>query len=204
MEFDDVLRLRRMVRHYDDRPVDAAVVDRVLAAGLRAPSAGYSQGYGVLVLESAEDRARFWRVTETPQETASWPAETLAGVRRAPVLAVTLSCKRAYLDRYAQPDKAWTDRDEGRWPVPYWHVDTGMVALLMLLKAVDEGLGALFMGMQPEVIAAFRGEFGVPDDYDVVGVVCFGHEASDAPRRDLRDRRRSTADIVRRGRWNKT
>ena len=201
MEFDDVLRRRRMVRHYDDRPLDPAVVSRVLAAGLRAPSAGFSQGYAVLVVESAADRARFWEVTETPQETASWPAETRAGVMRAPVIAVTLSCKRAYLDRYAQPDKGWTDRDEARWPVPFWHVDTGMVALLMLLKAVDEGLGALFIGMQPEVIPAFRAEFGVPDNHDVVGVVCFGHEASDAPRRDLRARRRDAGDVIHRGRW---
>jgi nitroreductase len=190
-----------MVRRYDDRGVEPAVVDRVLAAGLRAPSAGYSQGYALLVLDSAEDRARFWEVTETPQEAASWPPETRAGVMRAPVLVVTLSCKRAYLDRYAQPDKGWTDRDESRWPVPYWHVDTGMVALLMLLKAVDEGLGALFIGMQPAVIPAFREAFGVPADHDVVGVVCFGHEAADAPRRDLRARRRSAADVVHRGRW---
>jgi nitroreductase len=121
---------------------------------------------------------------------------------RAPVLAATLSCKQAYLDRYAQPDKGWADRDETRWPVPYWHVDAGMVALLMLLKAVDEGLGALFMGMPPEVIPAFRDAFGVPADHDVVGVVCFGHEAADAPRRDLRARRRNTADLVHRGRWS--
>jgi nitroreductase len=190
-----------MVRHYDDRAVDPEVVERILAAGLRAPSAGFSQGYAVLVLDSAEDRDLFWKVTETPQETASWPAETRAGVTRAPVLAVTLSCKRAYLDRYAQPDKGWTDRDEARWPVPFWHIDTGMVALLMLLAAVDEGLGALFIGMQPEVIPAFRTAFGVPDDHDVVGVVCCGHIAADAPPRDLRDRRRSESEVIHRGRW---
>jgi nitroreductase len=201
MEFTDVLRQRRMVRHYDDRPVDPQVVQRVLAAGLRAPSAGFSQGYALLVLEDEADRAEFWQVTDTPQETASWPAETRAGVMRAPVIAVALSCKRAYLDRYAQPDKGWTDRDESRWPVPFWHIDTGMVALLMLLQAVDEGLGALFIGMQPEVIPAFRQAFGVPDDHDVVGVVCFGHEAADAPRRDLRSRRRDAADVIHRGRW---
>ena len=101
MEFAEVLRQRRMVRHYLDQPVDPEVVDRVIAAGLRAPSAGYSQGYALLVLESAEDRAKFWAVTDTPQETASWPAETRAGVMRAPVIAVALSCKRVYLDRYA-------------------------------------------------------------------------------------------------------
>jgi nitroreductase len=65
--------------------------------------------------------------------------------------------------------------------VPFWHIDTGMVALLMLLQAVDEGLGALFIGMQPEVIPAFRAAFGVPEDHDVVGVVCFGHADPVAP-----------------------
>jgi nitroreductase len=190
-----------MVRHFADRPVAPDVIDRVVDAGLRAPSAGFSQGYAVLLLTDADDRARFWATTETEQETASWPTETRAGVMRAPVIAVTLSCKRTYLDRYALPDKGWTDRAEGRWPVPYWHIDTGMVALLMLLQAVDEGLGALFMGMPPEKIPSFRAAFDVPDDHDVVGVVCFGYEAADAPRRDLRSRRREFSDVVHRGRW---
>jgi nitroreductase len=190
-----------MVRHYDERPVDSAVVERVVQAGLRAPSAGFSQGYAILLLTDAADRERFWAVTETEQETASWSPQTRSGVMRAPAIAVTLSCKRAYLDRYALPDKGWEDRDESRWPVPYWHVDTGMVGLLMLLQAVDDGLGALFIGMPPEVIPAFRAAFGVPDDHDVVGVVCFGHEAADAPRRDLGPRRRDPSEVIHRGQW---
>lgn len=201
MEFSDVLRRRRMVRHFLDMPVDADAVDRILAAGLRAPSAGFSQGYALLVLDTPADREQFWAVTEVKEEPASWPAETRAGVMRAPVIVVAMSCKRVYLDRYAREDKGWTDRDESRWPVPFWHIDTGMVALLMLLQAVDEGLGALFIGMQPQVIPAFRGAFDVPDDHDVVGVVCVGHADPDVPVRDLRSRRRELSEVVHRGRW---
>ena len=84
-------------------------------------------------------------------------------MRRAPLLIVPMSDKSAYLDRYAEPDKGWTDRDEARWPVPYWDVDAGMAALLMLLTAVDEGLGACFFGIPPERLDAFRAAFGVPD-----------------------------------------
>ena len=71
------------------------------------------------------------------------------GMRTAPVVIVPLASKAAYLDRYALPDKGWTDRDEARWPVPYWDVDVGMASLLMLLTAVDEGLGACFFGIPP-------------------------------------------------------
>jgi nitroreductase len=190
-----------MVRHFDGRPIDSATVERIVAAGLRAPSAGFSQGYAVLLLTDDADRQRFWEATSVDLTTASWSAETRAGVMKASVIAVMLSNKGAYLDRYAQPDKGWTDRDESRWTAPYWHIDTGMVALLMLLKAVDEGLGALFIGMAPSAIPQFRAAFDVPDDHDVVGVVCLGHEAANAPRRNLQARRLPVDDVVHRGSW---
>ena len=57
-----------------------------------------------------------------------------------------LSNKSACLDRYAEPDKGWVDRSEANWPAPYWDIDTGMAAMLILLTAVDAGLGALFFG----------------------------------------------------------
>ena len=50
--------------------------------------------------------------------------------------AVFWDATKTYLERYAEPDKGRTDRDEARWPVPYWDVDTGMAALHMLLTAV--------------------------------------------------------------------
>ncbi len=156
-----MVRRRRMVRKYDGRPVDPAVVDRMLEHAVHAPSAGFSQGWAFLRLDSPDDLERFWRVT-TPEEYVESMSAWLAGMRTAPVVIVPLSHKDAYLDRYAQPDKGWTDRDETRWPVPYWHIDTGMAALLILQTAVDEGLGACFFGIPPDRIAAFREEFGVP------------------------------------------
>ena len=81
----------------------------------------------------------FWAAT-----SSSEPPDAVAGrLMRAPALIVALSEKQIYLDRYAEPDKGWTDRAESRWPVPYWHIDTGMAALLILLGAVDDGLGEL-------------------------------------------------------------
>lgn len=198
MDFAEVVRRRRMVRNFADDPVDPAVVERVLAHAQRAPSAGFSQGWAFLVLDTTAGRDRFWRATAPGgQGYERW----LAGMRRAPVIIVTLSCKRAYLERYAEADKGWVDRDEGRWPAPYWDIDTGMAALLMLLSATDSGLGACFFGIPPERIATFREEFAVPDDHHPIGAVAVGHRAPDHRSGSLRRGRRPAEDVVHRGQW---
>jgi len=201
MEFRDVVRRRRMVRNYDpDRPVSPEVRDRILAHAVRAPSAGFSQGWGFLVLENPEDRDRFWRAA-TP-ETDVWQ-QWLVNMRHAPLIVVAHSNKSVYLDRYAQPDKGWTDRDEDRWPVPYWHIDTGMASLLMLLTAVDEGLGACFFGIPPEQIPGYRAEFGVPDEFQPIGAVSVGYRAPDHRSGSLRRGHRPMGDVVRFGNWTR-
>ena len=187
MEFQDVVRRRRMVRTYADRPVERAVVDRMLSNAVRAPSAGFSQGWAFLVLDTPDDVARFWAST-TP-EAAEVPDRWLRGMWTAPVVIVPLSSKAAYLARYAEPDKGWADREEHRWPVPYWHIDTGMASLLILQTAVDEGLGACFFGIPSERVAGFRAEFGVPETHTPIGAITVGHRTEDAGARGSPSRR---------------
>src|SRR5947209_374253 len=134
-----------MVRNFDDRPLAPETVERIIANALRAPSAGFTQGWAFLALEGHKATSRFWDATfESASARASFRWQ---GLFAAPLLIVVLSHKDAYLDRYAEPDKGWTDRSESHWPVPYWDVDAGFAALLMLLTAVDLGLGALFFGV---------------------------------------------------------
>ncbi len=109
---------------------------RILLAANRAPSAGFSQGYALLVLDQPGQLAPFWELPLARDH----PDPRFEPVTKAPLVIVPLSCKDVYLDRYARPDKGWTDRDEAHWPVPYWDIDTGFMARPMLLAAVDEGL----------------------------------------------------------------
>ena len=197
MELREVLRRRRMVRRFDPaRPVDDAALERVLYAALRAPSAGFSQGWDFVVLTAAADRQAFWAAT-ADREPDAW----LRGVSAAPVLVLCLSDPATYLDRYAEPDKGWTDRDPARWPVPYWDVDTGMAAMCMLLAAVDEGLGSLFFGVPPAAHPAVRQAHGIPDDRRIVGVVALGHELARVEGSAATRPRRPAREVVHRGKF---
>jgi nitroreductase len=192
VEFSEVVRRRRMVRRFDpDRPVEREAVLRALRTAVRAPSAGFSQGWDFVVLDTPEDRHRFWAAT-ADREQDDW----MRGVSAAPVLIVCCANPQAYLDRYAEPDKGWTDRDPARWPVPYWEVDTGMAALLALLSAVDQGLGALFFGVPPRSHDAVRRALGIPASRVLVGVVALGHEAERVRSPSLRRGRRPLEDVV--------
>jgi nitroreductase len=177
------------------------VRERLLEHALHAPSAGFSQGWAFLVLESPEDRELFWRSSASAEQWARMD-DWLVRMRRAPLLIVPLSHKAAYLRRYAEADKGWTDRDEARWPVPYWDVDTGMATLLMLLTVVDEGLAACFFGIQPAEHPRFHAAFGVPDEYTAIGCVAVGYAGSQDRRSPSLDRgRRGVEEVVHRGRW---
>lgn len=96
-------------------------------------------------------------------------------MQKALAWIVPLSCKAAYLNRYAEPDKGWTDRArKARWPMPFWHMDAAMASLLILHTATDEGLGACFFGIPPERAANLKAEFGIPDDHDPIGAITIG------------------------------
>ena len=109
----------------------------------------------------------------------------------------------AYPRRYREPDKADPALGGGpdAWPVPYWFVDSGFAALVLLLGAVDAGLGACFLGN-------FRGEealrtaLGVPGDRHYVGAVLIGApDGGDAPSASVSRPRRDPARTLHRGRW---
>ena len=191
MDFQEVVRRRRMVRTFTEAPVPKESLERILGNAVRGPSAGFSQGQSFLLLTEPEDRERFWAIAG---------AAVNESAQTAPAVIVPMSCKRVYLDRYAQPDKGWTDRDEARWPVPFWHIDTGMAALLILQTVVDEGLGAIYFGIVPEAVQPFRDAFGVPDDQEPIGAIAIGYDA-ETEKRDLRSKRRSVEDVLHYGRW---
>jgi len=186
-----------MVRNFDEREVPPDVVELLLASAVRAPSAGFTQGWDLLVLAGPEQTGRFWAASAPADDgraRSRWP-----GVLRAPLLIVALSSESAYRARYAESDKSKAGLAEGPWPVPYWHVDAAFASLLVLLTAVDEGLGALFFDVSDP--AGLRAEFAIPDTHVPVGAIAVGYPGEDRPSLSVARGHRPLDEVVHRGRW---
>lgn len=193
LPFSEVVRRRRMVRAYTGEAVADDLLDRVLVAALRAPSAGHTQGLDLVVL-TGDDVGRYWSTTLTDPASFRWQ-----GLLRAPVLVVPVVWPGAYAGRYAEPDKAATGLGSVEaWPVPYWWVDGGAAVENLLLACVAEGLGACFFGQFGHE-EAVKEAFGIPDDRRCLGTVSIGWPAPDEPGRSASRPRRT--DQVHRGRW---
>jgi nitroreductase len=211
VELDEAIVRRRMCRRFLEHPVPPDVLGGVLAAAVSAPSAGFSQGVELVVLEGEAERARFWELTSQ----ASWRDDPgpLGSLLRVPVIVLPVLDPSAYESRYARPDKAGSGLAgvaAQDWPVPYWIVDGAFAVMLMLLAATEARLGSLFFRLH-------RGErrllddLGAPRQTTTIGAVALGWpdaggEVVGAPRRSAGERarprrRRPLEELVHRGHW---
>jgi nitroreductase len=196
MEVGEAIRGRRMVRAYESRPVDAEVLDRVLDAARRAPSAGSSQPVDLLVLTSGDARERFWQLAFPVRDGYRWPT-----LFDAPVVVVPVVEPDAYARRYALEDKAATGLDDlDAWPVPYWWIDGGAAVQNLLIAAHGEGLGASFFGLfvnEREILDSF----GVPATHRALGGITVGHAREEARVRSTPLPRRTLEEVTHREAW---
>ena len=193
VEFHEVVRRRRMVRQFAQRPVEREVLEGILDTARRGPSAGFSQGFEFVVLDTPEQVKAFWTETAHPEFHDPDARDDVL----PPVIVLPLQNKRAYLERYSEEDKApFGLQAEEAWPVPFWTVDTGMAVMLMLLAAVDAGLGGWYFGIafgQDELLR----RLGVPEGYEPIGAVAIGYpHEDDRPSGSSQTRRRRGLDEI--------
>jgi len=187
MEFERVVRKRRMIRAFKPLPVPEEKVGRIVELAQHYPSAGFSQGMAFIVVTEPE---RVRRIRELNRLRGD-----------APVLMVPCVSEKLYHDRYHEPDKIRPDGTEIEWPVPYWYFDAGCASLLILLAVVDEGLAAYLAGaFRPDLL---RKELGIPDDFVPVGVISIGYPDYDrhVPSPSLDRGRRPLSQVVHSQHW---
>ena len=202
MDFRDLLRRRRMVRHYAPEPVPRETIERIVGTLRRAPSGGYSQGQRLVVVTAEETRRAIARLLGEDEAVAAGREPWLTS---APVHVVVCCREEDYHERYRRPDKL-SDGAEIEWPVPYWFVDAGAALMLVLLAALDEGLGAGVAGIPVEAQRPFRELLRIPDDVEVVALVTIGRPRDDPGWSAVTSRatqpRRSPAETIRWESWD--
>ena len=120
-------------------------------------------------------------------------------------LVIVVAHPQAYVDRYAEPDKAATGLGEGaeQWPVAYWTVDASFAAMLIQLAAIDAGLGVLFFGPfehEADVLRVLR----VPEGFDAIGTLALGWPDMEHDTRagtSARRPRRAIEEVIHWGGW---
>ncbi len=139
---------RRSIRRYTDEPVSDEHVERLLRAGMAAPSAGNQQPWSFVVVR---DRASLGAVPGFHPYAAMMP--------NAPVALVVCghpgSCK---------------------WP-QMWVQDCSAATENILVEAAALGLGAVWLGVHPlaERECGLRALLGIPDDVVPFAIVPIGH-----------------------------
>jgi nicotinate-nucleotide--dimethylbenzimidazole phosphoribosyltransferase len=200
----DAIALRRDVRHFrPEAEIEEGVLERVLAAAHLAPSVGFSQPWGFIVVRDRERRARiresFLRCRAA--EAARFPtgrreqylAYRLEGILDAPVnvcVCVDLRSRgEAILGTTAQPEAVRA---------------SGCCAVQNLwLAARVEGIGVGWVSIvEPAVL---REEFSLPPGVEPIAYLCVGHPVAFRTRPMLEEKgwssRRSLAEAIHRERW---
>ena len=153
MDVHEAIAKRYSVRSYQDKPVEAEKLARVLEAARLAPSGSNRQPWKFVVVTDADTRANMVPACRDQQFVGTAPV-VIAGVGLMP-------------DRVMGCD------------VPGDPVDVAIALEHIALAAVAEGLGTCWIGAfhQDQV----RQVLGVPDTAKVIEVMALGYPA-DQPR----------------------
>jgi nitroreductase len=168
MDFEMVVKRRRMCREFLNTDVPLEKIDRILDLACRYPSAGHTEPQEFIVVHD-------WQVKRDLARAALGQMF----VAQAPLVVVVVSDTRRSARRYGARGVRF-----------YSIIDGAFVAMIILLAAVDEGLGACF-------VAAFHDQevqqvLGLPPDVRPIGIIPIGY-CAEGPRKLAR---RSKAQIV--------
>jgi nitroreductase len=175
MDFETVVKRRRMCREFLDRGVPQEKIDRILDLASRYPSAGHTEPQEFIVVHNRRIK-----------EDLAHAALDQMFVAQAPLVIVVVSDVRRSARRYGERGVRF-----------FSIIDGAFVAMLILLAVVEEGLGACFVGSfyDEEVQEVLR----LPQEVRPIGIIPIGY-CAEGPRKL---RRRSREQIVHRDRYGR-
>jgi nitroreductase len=171
METWDAIRARRNVRQFEERPIPADDLDRILEAARRTPSSTNQQAWDFVVVTERErlrELAKTWR----------WAGHVATS---AATIALVMP--------------ASGDRDT-RDTLQY---DLGQATMSIMLAAADLGIGSGHASVGEQELA--RRVLGLPEDRECAWLIALGYPAGRPLAPIERPNRRPFDEVVHRDRW---
>src|ERR687887_2249356 len=153
MDFDEVVKRRKMIREYDlnRQQIPDKIVTKLIRDAHRAPSAGHTQVQEYIIVKDASTKKKL-RKAAVNQEY----------VEKAPVLIVVCSNISRSVGRYGSRGTEF-----------YSIIDGAFASMLILLTAVNEKIGACFVGAFDDNKVSEI--LGLPKNVKPIGIICIGY-----------------------------
>ena len=177
VEFQTVLKRRRMVRAFEQRPVPPEVLDPILRSVLHAPSAGFTQGNEFLVIDDPDRLDAFLAYHRYSRRARDQEERAVSAAHLDPPTGESAVLYGSLLSSRQDPLRPRQARSVARAVLGHRcrHGDAAI-----LLSAVDAGLGAYFFG-SPTANPRLRREFKIPGQFRPIGAIGLGFPASHDP-----------------------
>jgi nitroreductase/NAD-dependent dihydropyrimidine dehydrogenase PreA subunit len=208
---DRFLQSRRSVRHFQDRPVDPALLDRVLEMAATAPMGWPPHTTSALVLTDKAEIRRLLTVMRTGYARMDRMTRNVIGRAMFRLIAGhdAWAALRDYilgLTREADQRFQQTGQDKYLYHAPAVILFLGnrnglsfdqnavLVTQNAMLAAHALGLGSTMIGLVPPIVErsrALRQRWGITDDQAVLAAIVVGHPAT----RFVRVQRRRLASV---------
>jgi nitroreductase len=148
---------RRSIRKYTDKIVSEELIEKILKAGMAAPSAGNAQPWHFVVIEDKsimEDITKFHPYSQMLKEASH----------------AIVVCGDLSLEKYSG----------------YWIQDCSAAMQNMLLMADALGLGAVWLGVYPqeERVNSLKELLNIPQNIIPLGIMSLGYPAETKPPAD--------------------
>lgn len=180
MEFYEVINKRRSIRQFEDKGIPREILERILEAGLKAPSSNHQRRWELVTLTEKAvimELAKFIRPYPCRIQEPKTPQQEMFQIAYPRQRSMIEESACVILPYFKQ--KYTFDNDKNG----YGLMDYGAAWALienMLLAATAEGLGSVVhipVKKEPEQIKAFM---EIPDSYYLPAMVILGYPAKDA------------------------
>ena len=154
MDFEKVIRQRKMIREYvANKQIPEEIITKLVKNAHRTPSAGHTQVQEFIVVKDGITKKKLRKVVVNQEY-----------VEKAPVLIIVCSNTSRSVNRYGTRGREF-----------YSIIDGAFASMIILLSAVNEGIGAAFVGaFEDDKVSQI---LELPKHVKPVGIICLGYPA---------------------------